>query len=133
MTEGYLTRFLYYSELNDGIKISEIPKIVKLARIFNNREKITGILIFDGFRFVQYIEGPSDALIQLSEKISNDNRHRNFNVRLISHSNHSRIFNEWSLGYFIIEDHETLDFIKYLTGKNALERVINTIPKLDIV
>lgn len=59
--------FLYRSELASNANRSCVADIARVSRLLNEGNDITGILIFDGLRFVQYMEGPEhqvDALIQ---------------------------------------------------------------------
>jgi hypothetical protein len=70
--------FSYHSEIASDASTSCVADITRVSRRFNEAHGITGILIFDGQRFVQYMEGPQQQVVALAKKISLDNRHTNF-------------------------------------------------------
>ena len=70
--------FMYHSELAPTAELSCVADIVKTARDFNQLHAITGVLIFDGQRFAQYIEGEAQAIDFLIGQLARDPRHINF-------------------------------------------------------
>lgn len=67
--------FLYHSVMADTQEASCVADIVKAARQFNASQGLSGLLVFDGMRFAQYLEGPADALQALIERLQQDTRH----------------------------------------------------------
>lgn len=65
MGTNLLECFLYQSKLAPGVDATCVAQIVKKARAFNESAQITGILVFDGEFFCQYIEGPSNQVQDL--------------------------------------------------------------------
>lgn len=60
---------VYVSEASDllmgdklGLRGSKLDDLVDDAARFNRDAGVSGILLFDGERFLQYLEGPSDGL-----------------------------------------------------------------------
>lgn len=51
----------YVSEAPDT-DLRKVDQIVADAAAFNLQAGVTGVLLFDGTRFLQYIEGPEDGL-----------------------------------------------------------------------
>ncbi|WP_232017857.1 BLUF domain-containing protein [Cereibacter sphaeroides] len=75
---------------------ADILRIVQSSRVRNPRLGMTGILLYNGFHFVQTIEGPRIACNDLFAQISNDPRHSEvvaFEVRQIE----QRRFLDWSM------------------------------------
>jgi len=57
-----LSEILYCSELAPDLPPDTVASIVARARVRNGELGITGLLVFDGQRFCQHIEGPPGAL-----------------------------------------------------------------------
>lgn len=131
MEQG-LQCFLYQSHLTTGMDISCVADIVKTARSFNKQHQITGILVFDGLRFCQYIEGPQAALQGLIGSIRKDPRHQMFTPKHDAQLDGKRRFSNWSMAYVLVDDEEPLDEISALNGQSALEKMETLIPMLDI-
>jgi hypothetical protein len=64
-------------DLSDG----ELNDIHQTARHLNALDGITGLLLFDGSRFLQIIEGSEEAIDNLAERLRMDRRHSAFEVR----------------------------------------------------
>lgn len=124
--------FLYQSYFTPGMDISCVADIVKTARSFNKLHHITGMLVFDGLRFCQYIEGPAEPLQLLIGKIGQDPRHQRFTPKHQAALEGERRFSNWSMAYVLVDDEEPLDAIDALTGHRALEKMETLIPLLDI-
>jgi len=52
-----------------------LASIERYAIQRNSREDLSGLLLFDGVRFLQVIEGPEEAVAAAFERISGDPRH----------------------------------------------------------
>lgn len=75
---------------------TDLADIHQVARHLNALDGITGLLVFDGVRFLQIIEGASEAIDNLVERLRRDNRHTAFEIRderFIA----ARSFPDWSL------------------------------------
>lgn len=64
----------------------------------NARDGLSGFLHADRERFLQYIEGPGDALARRVVKIQKDRRHTGFKV-LAEGAIDARFFPDWDMGY----------------------------------
>lgn len=125
--------FLYRSHIAPDADISCVADIVKTARNFNKTQGITGILIFDGQQFCQYIEGPQPALQELVDRITVDRRHIQFTTLHQSAGQHQRRFSKWAMAYVLIDDDdEPLDALVQLQGRHALDKLQALIPQLDM-
>lgn len=59
-----LRAIAYTSVAFEGIQASDIDRILAAATSFNKVAGVTGVLMFDGTRFLQYFEGPKTASIR---------------------------------------------------------------------
>ena len=82
----------------------KIAKIVAVGRLNNERDQITGALLFAGGYFAQVIQGPTEALERLFARISTDNRHHD--VTLLSRRTTARTFPEWEMGLMVTNEEE---------------------------
>lgn len=57
-----LRAIAYTSELSPDRSIEDVDALTREAADHNQSAGITGVLLFDGSRFLQYLEGPDDAL-----------------------------------------------------------------------
>jgi RecJ-like exonuclease len=67
----------YVSTAASGISDDEIEDLLKLSSTNNNRDQITGILLFSNGNFFQVLEGEKQVITEVFEKIKQDRRHRN--------------------------------------------------------
>lgn len=68
----------YTSEIAPGLTRSKMEALVLDAARFNGSAGVTGVLLFDGSRFLQYIEGPQDGLEVALSRIVQARSHRQF-------------------------------------------------------
>lgn len=127
-----LYTMLYHSKLAPGAVSSCVSDIIKTARAFNAVNGVTGILVFDGYRFLQHLEGPQQVLMDLIVRIARDTRHYEFTLQHASVSAGERKFLTWSMAYAPIEDSALLVRVTQAKGLLAMERFSELIPTLDI-
>ncbi len=104
MHENSLECFLYHSRLADGADATCVGEIVQAARTFNWTAGITGVLVFDGSCFFQYIEGPPEQLKLLIESIAKDRRHVDFTPLYPQARLDRRRFANWSMACVVVND-----------------------------
>lgn len=76
----------------------EIQDILGPSQIKNSRLQVTGLLVYRGGNFIQYVEGPKDSIQNLYHSICNDSRHRDMTV-LDEGTVSARLFGDWKMGY----------------------------------
>ena len=114
-----LYEVLYVSTLAPGQPLSVVAEIAVRARIANTRDGITGLLVFDGQRFCQQLEGSRKLVLKLIEKIREDARH--VNVEVVHHGELAqRRFTQFSLAFSTVDDVEALAELERLDGRAAL-------------
>jgi len=65
----------YASQAIPGLSIERVDALTRDAERFNLEVDVTGVLLFDGSRFLQYIEGPEDALWKVYSRILDSTSH----------------------------------------------------------
>ncbi len=109
-----LYEVLYVSTLAPTQPLSVVAQIAGRARLANAQHNITGLLIFDGQRFCQQLEGPQKTVLKLIERIRNDPRH--INVEVLHHGPLAGL----SLAFSTVEDVDALARMETLDGDAAL-------------
>lgn len=99
-------QLVYISEVSDNFNPNDFEKgidqIWRRSTIANNRNDISGILLYLGTHFVQLIEGESEQVLKLFRKISKDPRHKNIQV-VIKQEVSERTFEFCSMGFLDTE------------------------------
>ena len=114
-----LYEVLYVSTLAPDQPTAVVAEIAAKARQVNAQLDITGLLIFDGQRFCQQLEGPQKTVLKLIERIRNDPRH--VNVEVLHHGPLAgRRFQQFSLAFSTVEDADALARMERLDGEAAL-------------
>ena len=92
---GYLT---YFSSASERFNQSALKQLLEISRRNNAPRGITGLLLYRDGQFLQYLEGPQDAVGTTYEHIRMDIRHHS--ARLVGKGRlEGRIFPQWWMGY----------------------------------
>lgn len=100
-----LCSIAYCSDLIAGVTVAEIDAMVRDAAHHNRLAGVTGVLICDGFRFLQYFEGPEDGIALVYSRVFNSRRHTNL-IELARGQGGMRRFPHWSMHWIPVEQHE---------------------------
>ena len=126
--------FFYRSQLSPDCDSRCVTDIVRTARHFNEEHGITGILIFDGQQFCQYLEGPARTMDDLVDRIATDPRHVMFTALYQASDLPARRFTDWSMAYVLIGDgDEPLSILTKLQGIHTVDKLQAWLPQLDMV
>ncbi|MDP3230528.1 MAG: BLUF domain-containing protein [Acidovorax sp.] len=126
-----LYEVLYVSTLAPEQPLSVVAEIAGRARQVNGELDITGLLIFDGQRFCQQLEGPKKAVLKRIERIRNDPRH--INVEVLHHGTLAgRRFQNFSLAFSTVEDVDALARMERLDGDAALAAFSTVCSELEL-
>lgn len=124
---------LYVSDMADICKASDVVKIVTEARINNEHWALTGLLIFDGSRFAQWIEGPDNSVQALRRSLEGDNRHRDMDVLVWATHEGPRRFASWRMGYLKYDlDRFGLAGLRGKKDDEAVDAFVFMLPTLDM-
>lgn len=96
-----LHQLTYISTARTSLILSDVEGILEVSRANNSRHQVTGLLIFDGKRFLQALEGPLDTVEATFARIALDSRHRGL-VKLSSRHVDEREFGAWSMASHIV-------------------------------
>lgn len=99
-----IEQLLYISTVSPQEQVN-LGEILASARRNNRANNITGLLMFNGKRFLQVLEGSPDAISATYARISRDARHR-APVLLARKPINRREFGDWSMGYRDAADHD---------------------------
>lgn len=91
-----LKTLTYTSRARLDLSDAELEQIHETARHLNALDGISGLLVFDGTRFLQIIEGSEAAIDDLVERLRRDTRHSAFEVR-DERAVQKRSFSGWSM------------------------------------
>jgi len=75
---------------------ADLESLVAKARIRNRGVGVTGMLLYEGGRFLQTLEGPPKGLEAVWTSIQRDERHADIEL-LARHSVSARLFSDWDL------------------------------------
>lgn len=125
-----LFTLLYVSEFTSA-DAGAIARLCEQSRHNNERDDITGLLVFDGRAFCQFIEGPRAAIERLYERLERDPRHTRIRMLQASSSNGARRFPSWRLGYAYSADPAAIERLHGSHGGAALAAFESFVPGLD--
>jgi hypothetical protein len=91
-----LKTLTYTSRARLDLSDEDLGDIHQTARHLNALDGVTGLLLFDGSRFLQIIEGSEGAIDNLVERLRMDRRHSAFEVR-DERFVERRSFADWSM------------------------------------
>lgn len=88
----------FTSRARPGLRPSDTSEIIGASRANNARDGLTGVLVYSGDSFLQFVEGPDAALSELWRRLITDDRHRHL-ASLHDGSVPDRWFDDWRAGY----------------------------------
>jgi len=97
MSELYM--MMYTSLLALDASPTCVTDVVRKSRVNNARDDISGILIFDGMAFCQYLEGGAAAVGALMKRLLANGRHTDVTIRFAGSAPMPRRFDGWSMAY----------------------------------
>ncbi len=118
--------------LESGEPATTVAAIVRHARAANATQGLSGVLVFDGQAFCQYVEARRRRSIACWEKLQRDVRHTRFVLQHRGPLAGERRFRQWSMAYALAGDPEMLEGLQALRGPQAVEALEALIPELDL-
>ena len=119
----------YISRSKTKMSSKELEQLELHASSMNQKFEITGFLVYDGFHFFQYIEGPEEHIKQLYSNICNDTRHGSV-TELSSGNVEERLLPQWSMKSFLPGDFVAEDRVHIM---NILEQKHEKAPLVEIL
>ena len=90
-------KIIYTSVASDVFDDSEMDELLAKSRENNNRDQVTGKLIYTNKNFFQLLEGDSEVLDETFKRIKNDKRHTD--IFLLGRFDGQREYTQWSMEY----------------------------------
>jgi hypothetical protein len=116
-----LISLVYVSTASQRFLAEDLQKLLEAARRHNERDGITGMLLYVERSFIQAIEGPSGPIQHLVARLEHDQRHYGM-IKLVQEPIAQRQFAQWSMGF----RQATADSLKSVDGfSDFLERGFN--------
>jgi hypothetical protein len=125
----FLVSLTYTSEMTAS---TDFLDILEVSRANNERDGITGVLLFCNNNVVQCLEGSREAVNQAYARIIRDKRHQNpllVDYRVLA----SRSFSSWSMGYVPESSVTRPIMLKYAVSKNFEPRLLSGESCLDML
>lgn len=94
-----LIQLAYKSRARSDLLPSETRDILRTARRQNAKRDVTGLLLHDGRRFLQILEGTLDDVTATYRAIAADDRHSGITL-LLHRSVETRDFRDWRMGFY---------------------------------
>ena len=117
----FLVSLIYTSEMTGSMDFMDI---LEVSRARNEREGITGVLLFCNNNVVQCLEGSREAVNKTYARIVQDKRHQNpllVDYRILS----TRLFSEWSMGYVPESSVTQPTLLKYSVSQDFEPRLLS--------
>jgi hypothetical protein len=111
-----LKTLTYTSRARLDLSRRDLADIHESARHLNALDGVTGLLVFDGIRFLQIIEGSEEAIDSLVDRLRRDQRHSAFEIR-DERSVDARSFPDWSMELLRVSN-------GYLNARNEIESAL---------
>lgn len=118
-----LQSILYSSCLAAQANVHGIAHISKVARQFTADNGISGVLVFDGAQFCEYLEGPAEGMQVLLGNIRNDERHTHMQVLHEEYNLMQRRLPQWFMAYTEHGDAGVVPQVARLRGEAALAQL----------
>jgi hypothetical protein len=124
-----LYNVVYCSRATDGVDDAEVQRIIATARRCNAEHGITGMLVFGGGIFFQWLEGPRDNVTALMGLLRNDRRHENIIELSAEEDIGERLFPDWDME-LVTSEHirevlqDAMDSAGDAKKKHALNRLL---------
>ena len=91
-----MQQIIYISTARPELPAEAIDEILTVSRRNNHADGVTGLLLYDGYRFLQALEGEPRHVLRAFERIKADPRHRAI-VTLSWCEISARSFGDWSM------------------------------------
>jgi Sensors of blue-light using FAD len=92
-----LFNMVYCSRATAGVDDAAVARIIETARRWNPAQGITGLLVFGGGIFFQWLEGPRDNVTQLMANLKSDPRHERIVLLSSTEEVRERLFPDWDM------------------------------------
>ena len=115
-----LSRLIYHSENHlgaaGGKMIADLNTIMDAANRNNQRDGLTGALVFDTLWFVQILEGEREAVSATFRRIAKDERHDAVTLMDVRPAD-ERLFGNWWMGLGLLRGDNGALYARHCIGE----------------
>lgn len=124
-----LGAFVYCSRAAEGVDDAEVDRIIERSQRRNVARDITGVLVFGGGVFFQWVEGPPAQVENLIAILHGDPRHRDIVTLDRSVEKRARLYPNWEMERVGVDDiravlEEALGSAEDESNVAALKRIL---------
>jgi hypothetical protein len=99
----------YVSAATRPMHREDLIDLLREARELNDRDGVTGLLLYQDGYFLQVLEGAETNVRNTFERISHDDRHHDVQI-LFEDETDARHYPDWSMGFQALDGSEWLEF-----------------------
>ena len=111
---------IYLSSSVKPLNHDQLSTLLQQCRDNNQKNGITGMLLYQNGTFMQMLEGDKQVVLDLYDDIRKDDRHTGFH-KVLAGDIKQRNFEDWSMGFFNMDKAGDLpEFKDYIEEKLAL-------------
>lgn len=119
-------QIIYASSASELFDEEELRDLLKLIRLINEKNDITGLLAYKDGNFIQALEGEEQKVIELMAKIERDARHGSI-IELYKGFIEERQFFDWRMAFLNLPTESSQGFSDFLDPhKSAHEQSITS-------
>ncbi len=96
-SETLLHNIVYCSRAAPGVTDADVQAIIATARRYNPAYGVTGLLVYGGDIFFQWLEGPKESIVELMHSIRKDKRHNTLVELAVNEEVRERMFPTWDM------------------------------------
>ncbi len=98
-----LSHLIYVSVATEAMTPQALDELLEASRRYNERERLTGMLLYKNQRFMQVLEGEDSAVTELFEAVKLDPRHERIDILRYEHIPY-RSFPDWSMAFQNVDE-----------------------------
>lgn len=118
LPDNNLFFLVYVSSAVKEFTKAELLELMRRSSANNAKRDITGMLLFKDGNFMQVIEGPEAAVMDVHDIISKDPRHKGL-ITLLKGQQKERQFPNWSMGFRNLDEPSLRDDPAYSEFMNT--------------
>jgi hypothetical protein len=136
-SETLLHNIVYCSRAAPGVTDADVQAIIATARRYNPAHGVTGLLVYGGDIFFQWLEGPKESIVGLMHKIRHDKRHNTVVELAVNEEVRERMFPTWDMELVQPDDirevlQDALRDAKAAVHAKALRELMQMVEETDL-
>jgi hypothetical protein len=136
-SETLLHNMVYCSRAAPGVTDADVQAIIATARRYNPAHGVTGLLVYGGDIFFQWLEGPKESIVGLMHNIRHDKRHNTLVELAVNEEVRERMFPTWDMELVQPDDirevlQDALRDAKAAVNAKALRELMQMVEEADL-